>query len=284
MSTEAQTTTTTTESAPPPAVIEAVATETPVVETAAPPAQVEDDNFAKKFAALSRKEKELRRVEEENKAIKDQYADYETAKKLAKANPDEFLKKFGVTYEELTEYYINGRPKVDPKVAEIEERLASFQKQAEEKEKKLQEENRNTAVSAYKTEIKSFVKSQGDKYEFINAAEAYDLVYQVTKEYFDEHKDKVAKIEEAILSNDQAAEMVEKYLEQELEVYTKTSKLRSKFAQKADSKLETPAKIDVQNESKTLTNSMTSSATNTQSKPLTREESLERAARLIKWQ
>jgi hypothetical protein len=279
MSTEVQTTPTTTEAPPPQASdVLAAATETPVVEAApTPPAQAEDDNFAKKFAALSRKEKELRKVEEETKSIKEQYAEFTEAKKLAKANPDEFLKKFGVTYEELTEYYINGRPKVDPRVLEVEEKLKAVQEELTAKEKKLQDEARNSAISAYKAEIKSHVKTQGDKYEFINASEAYDLVYQVTKEYFDTNDGK-------ILTHDEAAEMVEKYLEQELEIYTKTSKLRSKFAQKADTKPETPAKIDVQNETKTLTNSMTSSATNTQSKPLTREESLERAARLIKWQ
>jgi hypothetical protein len=283
---EAATTTTTPETPNVASVnIEAAAPEAPaapVVETPKPTS--DEDNFAKRFAALSRKEKEIRAAQEETKAIKDQYTDYDTAKKLAKTNPDEFLKKFGVTYEELTEYYINGRPKVDPKVQEIEERLASFQKQAEEKEKKLQEEVRQSAIAKFRTEQEAQVKAMGDKFELVNAAKAYDLVYQVTQEYFDANKDKVENIADAMLSHEKAAEMVENYLEQELDKFSSTGKLKSKFGAKLDPKTETSAKIEPPKESKTLTNSMTSSANPNSSRPLTREESIERAARLIKWE
>jgi DNA repair ATPase RecN len=262
------------------------APEAPPVEAAAPVVEApkEEDNFAKRFAALSRKEKEIRAAQEEAKALKDKYTDYETAKKLAKVNPHEFLEKFGVTYEELTEYYINGRPKVDPKVQEIEERLATFQKQAEEKEKKLQEEVRQSAIAKFRTEQESFVKSAGEKFELVNAAKAYDLVYQVTQEYFDANKDKVENIADAMLSHEKAAEMVENHLEQELEKFSSTGKLKNKFGVKQDPKTETLAKIEQAKESKTLTNSMTGSANPNTSRPLTREESIERAARLIKWQ
>jgi len=273
---QVESTPTPTSEAPPPVEV-AAPTPEPVVETAPP--VVEEDSFAKRFAALARKEKKMRQETEETKAIKDKYVDYETAKKLAKTNPEEFLKKYDLTYEDLTQFYINGRPKVDPKVLEIEEELQKVKKERDEERTKLQEETRQAAISKFKTEQTSVVKAAGARFELINTTGAYDLVYDVTREYFETNKDEngVGKI----LSHEEAADMVEKYLEQEVEKFLKADKIKNKFV-KTDAKTETTAKIE-QPESKTLTNSMTSSA-NPQSKPLTREESIERAARLIKWQ
>lgn len=272
-----------TESAAPIAAIE-TAVETPVVE-AAPvvETQKEDDNFAKKFAALSRKEREFQKEREEAKALKDQFAEFEQAKKLAKANPQEFLEKFGVTYEEITEYFINGRPKVDPKVTEIEEKLAKMEAAAKEREAKLVEEARNASIQGYRSELTSFIKSAGEKYELVNAAGAYDEVYNVIKTHFDENKDKVSKIEDAIMSHDDAAEMVEKYLEQELDKFTSTAKIKNKFT-KVDPKTEPAAKTEKPTESKTLTNALTAQASPANKRPLSKEESLEAAAKLIRWQ
>jgi hypothetical protein len=272
------------ESTPTPApIIEAAPVEVaPIVEALAidtPAPVVEEDSFAKRFAALARKEKKVRQETEETKLIKDKYVDYETAKKLAKTDPDEFLKKYDLSYEELTQFYINGRPKTDPKVLEIQEELAKVKKERDEEKTKLQEETRQAAISKFKTEQTSVVKSGGARFELINTTGAYDLVYDVTKEYFDTNKDDNGNGK--ILSHEEAADMVEKYLEQEVEKFLKADKIKNKFAQ-ANGKTETVAKIETP-ESKTLTNSMTSSA-NPQSKALSREESIERAARLIKWQ
>ena len=272
---QVESTPTPTTEAPPPAEV----TTPPALEAAPIAPVVEEDSFAKRFAALARKEKKMRQETEETKLIKDKYVDYETAKKLAKTNPEEFLKKYDLTYEDLTQFYINGRPKVDPKVLEIEEELQKVKKERDEERTKLQEETRQAAISKFKTEQTSVVKSGGARFELINTTGAYDLVYDVTREYFETNKDEngVGKI----LSHEEAADMVEKYLEQEVEKFLKADKIKNKFV-KTDAKTETSAKIE-QPESKTLTNSMTSSA-NVQSKPLSREESIERAARLIKWQ
>jgi len=253
----------------------------PVLEAApvAPAPVVEEDSFAKRFAALARKEKKMRQETEETKLIKDKYVDYDTAKKLAKTNPEEFLKKYDLSYEELTEYFISGRPKVDPKVMEIQEELAKVKKERDEEKTKLQEETRQAAISKFKTEQMSVVKAAGAKFELINTTGAYDLIYDVTKEYFEANKDENGNGK--ILSHEEAADMVEKYLEQEVEKFLKADKIKNKFL-KPNDKTETVAKTETP-ESKTLTNSMTSSA-NLQSKPLSRDESIERAARLIKWQ
>jgi len=253
----------------------------PVLEAApvAPAPVVEEDSFAKRFAALARKEKKMRQETEETKLIKDKYVDYDTAKKLAKTNPEEFLKKYDLSYEELTEYFISGRPKVDPKVLEIQEELAKVKKERDEEKTRLQEETRQAAISKFKTEQMSVVKAAGAKFELINTTGAYDLIYDVTKEYFEANKDENGNGK--ILSHEEAADMVEKYLEQEVEKFLKADKIKNKFTQ-VNGKTETVAKTETP-ESKTLTNSMTSSA-NLQTKPLSREESLERAARLIKWE
>lgn len=236
----------------------------------------EEDSFSKKFAALSKREKELQRKDEEMKARNSGYASVDEYKKLAKTNVHEFLEKSNLTFDEITDYYLNGATNKDPKLMEVEDKLTKLEASLREKEEKVQEIERQAAVSDYKAKQKEHVLSKPNDYELIAATDSYELVYDVTKQYYDKNN--------KVLTHDEAAKMVEDYLEKEVEKVLKASKIRNKFATQADNKNETSAKTEIARDTiKTLNNSMTGATGSPSSKILSREQSLERAASLLKF-
>ncbi len=255
-------------------------TETPKVEE---PAK-EEDRFARKFAELSRREKLVREGETKIKDIQSKYAEYEKAKKNAKDDPIAYLEASGLTYQELTERILEGKPKKDPALRELEERLAKVEQEkldAIENSKKSEEEKQRTE---YKLKQKEHIKAAGEKYELINSLDKYDLVFDTQVEYFHQNN--------KTLSHDEAADLVEKYLDTEIDKFKGVKKIKSKFEQKLEAALE--AKIEdkkpsVQTTSakepnKTLTNTMSMNQTSSgPGKLLSREESLARAAAMIKF-
>jgi uncharacterized protein YaaR (DUF327 family) len=248
-----------------------------VQEVSAPEVEketVEDENFSRKFTALSKREADLRKREDELKARNAGYSSVDEYKKLAKTNVQKWLEETGVSFDEITEYYLNGAQNKDPKVLEVEEKLTKLEKQILEKEEQAAELERRTAVANYKSNQKAHIDSKASEYELIAATNNYDLVYDVTKQHFD----KTGKI----LTHDEAAQMVENYLEKEVDKVLKASKIKNKFSNTP--KTETGAKTEQAKETiKTLNNSMTSSAASPSSKPLSREESLERVASMLKF-
>jgi hypothetical protein len=262
--------------APQEVVAEATQETAPVEAAAEEEKPVEDEAFSRKFAALSKRERELQKREEEIKAKVAGYSSVDEYKKLAKTNVNKWLEESGVTFDEITEYYLNGAENKDPKIIEVEEKLSNLEKQIREKEEKAAEADRKAAVAGYKAEQKAHVLSKSAEYELIAATNSFDLVYDVTKEYYDKNN--------KVLSHDEAAKLVEDYLEREVDKVLKASKIKNKFSAQAQSKTETSQKTDSAKEQiKTLNNSMTSASGSPSSKPLTREESLERAASLLKF-
>jgi len=262
------------------------------------PVEEEKDQFSSKFAALSRKEKDLRakerQVEDRIAQFEARMAEMEAAKNAEpvepalppleyrlKKDPLKTLEEIGYSYEDLTKMVLNdGQMSQDMQMRLMREEMESdYKSKFEELEQKLTQKERQEeeakyqeTLNSFKADIKDFVNSSED-YELIQANDAVDLVYDVIEQYYEENG--------RILDTAEAASQVEQYLEEELQkVLEKSKKLKSRLTPAA------PApQAPQQRQSPTLSNSHSATSTQTRSdKLLSREESIAELAKQIRWE
>lgn len=264
--------------------------QTPVEAPAKPEVPQADDKFASKFAALSRKEKEIRHREaqftaemERIKAEKSEIekwkaeksnADSEFKNKIS-SNPLKVLEELGITFEDLTKMQLNEQnPTPEMLIARTRQELESgYKKELEELRNSLKQEKEKAAseqheqvVSGFKKQINQFVDANEEAYELIKMNDAQELVFDVIQEYY-ESSGKVLSIEEAA-----------KYTEQHLEEEAKRVMEAKKFKQTSPKQEPSEAKI-----APTLSNTHAAEVPQSTAKPLSREESLKNAAKMIRW-
>lgn len=253
------------------------------------------DDFSRKFAALSRREKEIRAKEAEyDKRIAEleerlnsfnQKSEPEPEPELPieyrlKKDPLRALEEMGLSYDKLTELALNDgklTPEMQMKLMR-EELEGDYKKKFEELENRLLEKEKSDEQRRYddiqrgfKNEIDEYVNSNLDKYELIQANEANDIIYDVIEEHYNDTG--------RILDIEEAAEAVENYLEEEAEKLLKLGKLRSKFGIENDlEQEESPRQSQV-----TLSNAMSAQANERVAKKLSDEESKALAAKMLKW-
>lgn len=258
---------------------------------ATPPVQ---DKFAMKFAALTRKEREVREMEKKystrEKELNAKYAEYEAKTKAGqdqnvswieklKSKPLDVLQEAGLTYDQLTEMVLNeGNPTVEMKLermrAEMDSKYKSeldVVKQAlKDKEEKEAQEHYERTEQGYKSQLKQVIDSD-EKYELTRANNAYDLVFDVVKAYFDETQ--------KVLTPQEAADVVEAELEEEATKILKLKKMQGKFAPQSPA----AAKPGQAKETPTLSNNLSAERPVSGQKLLSKEESIREAAKRIVW-
>jgi len=247
----------------------------------------QDDKFAAKFAALSRKEKQLRAKEValENR-LKEMEAKFaskqsENSKYIdperLKREPLKVMEETGLTFKQLAEMVMNdGKATTEHILSEQEERIAAKIKALEdklaEKEAKEAKERHEAQLSAFKSELENFVATTED-YELIRAEEATELVYEVIEAHYNKTADEQG-MNGIILSNKEAADAVENYLLENAKKLTQVKKLQPAAA---------PAKPAEKKAATTLSNAHAVQATQTTAKNLSDDQSKAEAAKLIKW-
>ena len=200
------------------------------------------DQFASKFAALSRKEKALRDRESEYESkfeeMERRLAEYETNSQepevdwehLLRNDPLGALEEAGLGYDKLTELALNdGRLTPDMQMSAMREEIErDYKRKFEDLEDRLQEKEETEAEEYYngvqenfQHEIGSFVRENGEDYELIAASEADSLVYDVIEEHYNETG--------RILDLKEAADAVESYLEDEAGKLLKLNKISSRL-------------------------------------------------------
>jgi hypothetical protein len=281
---------------------------------ATPPEKVEPakDQFSVKFAALSRKEKEVKQreaaiakrmaeVEARAKEYEEKSKSERSLEQEIKENPLKFLReKYGYDFEQLAAMQLNDENptydmKLERRTKEIEEkalsRIEQLEKALKEKEEREVKEQYERSVSAYKAEIKAEVEANADAYELIQANDAYDLVFQVAEQHYNntaEYEEGTAEYDEAgnvvkpgiivkpgkILSTKEAAEAVEMHLEERAKEILKLKKFNKASTNKEPVKKEAAP---------TLSNTLASEVPQNGRRPLSNEEELAEAAKLIRW-
>lgn len=261
------------------------------------PKQEEVDPLSKKFAALSRREKAIR---EKEKALESRLAELEQRlasqqepekaqvepeepiDSLLRRNPMKALEKYGWDLNKLAETVLSdGKLPIDMQLQLMKEELKKEQsselqqlkQRLEEKEEQERVSKDQQIIEDYKNEIRSTVDSQAEKYEFIIATDNQEMVYETINEYHATHGE--------ILPIEEAAELVEAYLEEQARgVFQKTKKAKSYLQNDAEAmKQATQSKA----KSPTLTNEASGTVPSSEKPFLSDEDSLREAAKLIKW-
>lgn len=246
-----------------------VAQQAPLVE---PQAIKPQADMSAKFAALAKKERIARQQSQRIKQLETQIAERERAvaererswEDEFKKSPLEAIKRRGYSYEDLTKAALNdGKFQPETEIKEVRSELdrmrqeqADKEKKAIEAEKQAEQQREQQAVETFKTNIAGHIESNKEKYELTALFEAEELVFQTVEEhYLRTSKDGKPKI----LSLDEACDLVESYLENEIErTATSSKKFQSKF-QALKAQKETEAK-PTSKTSTTLTNDFTPSS------------------------
>lgn len=241
------------------------------------------DNFDRKFAALSRKERDIRARETELAELEDKFRSMEQEPEVPlehrlRSNPLKVLEELGLGYETLTDLALNdGKLTPDMQMQLIRDELeADYQSKFHDLERKLEErdardqdEKYNSILSGFMDEIKNHVASD-EKYELIQANDASDVVYEVMEEHYEESGN--------ILSIDEAAEAVESYLEEEAEKLLNLQKIKSRLSGN-----ELESRDDYRQSQITLSNAHAAQANERVGRSLSDEESKRAIAQMLKW-
>lgn len=229
--------------------MEAIAeTQVPVAETQdtpdAPVPEVPKERVSDRFAFLAKKEQAVVRQRQELKAqleameqqkaeisrLRQEIEGSRSKKESYRQNPLALLEEHGLSYKELTDYILNNNTvSTESQIKALQEKLESVEKQreldrqeAQERAKRAAEEREQAVITEFKTEIGSFLKRESDKYELTNLYDSADLVYDTVEEYF-------AKTNK-VLSIPEACDLVEAYLEKQVEKSLATKKLSTKVS------------------------------------------------------
>jgi len=260
-------------------------------------------DFSKKFAALSRKEKEFRLEREQYEAEKSEYqalkeemeaykaekASKESKPELPleyrlKRNPLETLQELGIGYDVLTDLAINDgkmNPEMQMKLMQEDldkryedkygSKLQELQAKIDAKEQAEEEARVNNAVDDFNNQISSFVNENLEEYELISATKSEGLIYDVIEEHY--------KDTERILDIKEAADAVESHLLEETQKLSKLKKL-SGFGKEAKAEIKPE---DLFESPTTLSNVQSASTPKLSERKLSNEESKAAAASLIRW-
>ena len=248
-----------------------------------------NDDFSRKFAALSRREKEIRAKEAEYEQriaeLEQRFVAQEPQKEpeipfdvRLRQNPLKALESVGLSYDKLTELALNDgklTPEMQMKLmreeleTDYKSKFEDLENRLVEKEKGLEEQRYEDIKLGFQNEIESFVNSNGEEYELIKANDANDVVYEVIEEHYNE-TGKILDIKEA-------AEAVESYLEEEATKLLQLSKVRSKF-NPGNNEQEPQRQSQV-----TLSNAHSAQANERVARKLSDEESKSAMAKMLQW-
>lgn len=248
----------------------------------------QEDKFASKFAALSRKEKIIRQREAEltqrlqeleNRAKQqdEEFGKWKSVPDRLKKEPLKVLEEAGLTFEELTEMALNdGKPTSDMQQADLEKRLSS---KLEELERKLQEKEENeklskqeAMLSEFKRGLENYIDENASNYELVKANDAFELVFDVIEAQ--------AERTGEIMDYKDACDAVEAYLLEEVKQHLSLSKIKALLGSEGTG---VQSEQDKQS-SVTLSNELSAQPTSENGSRLSDEESKKLAARMIRWE
>lgn len=203
--------------------------------------------------ALEAQKAEVERMRQEVEAAKSRKSSY-------KQNPLALLDDYGMTYKELTDYILNNNTvtpesqikALNEKIEQVEAQrradLEAAQKRAEE-ERAARESN---VIQEFKSEINRFIQTKSDTYELTALYDSADLVYDTVEAYYEKTN--------KVLSIPEACDLVEKYLESQVEKSLKTKKLSAKLP-RSDEPAPVERPTQASSPRRTLTNTEYTSST-----------------------
>jgi len=233
----------------------------------------DDPRLSSRFAALSRKDKELRGKE---RALKEQEAalkQWQESQKLLQENPLAFVEKSGLSLDKLIALALQQPGEPDPMQKElnaVKQKIESWDKQYEDALKAHQAAVEAQAEADSKASIRHFVEQAKDKYELVAVNDAIDDVYDLI--YEDWVSQDVPPEQRTPMSLEKAAQAVEDYFFEEAQKLLKANKIRA--ALQPGSQQETAAP-NGQRPNDTVNRDATASGNRIEERPVARFETQE---------
>lgn len=221
---------------------------------------------SKRFALLAKKEKvlysksqEIKQREENLNQKLNAVENFEKFKRQVKDNPMLALEELGVTYNQITDYVLQGKMpnKTEFEITELREEINALRREREDRDKKEEASRKSAAqvnvketIDAFHQEIGDYISSHTDKYELasIYKQQAVNLAYQKVEDHFIKTK--------RVLSHEEALGLVEAEMEKEAERVMSAKKFQARVQPQPLKEERKPQPGSQQ----TLSNQMTSSA------------------------
>lgn len=213
--------------------------------------------LAKREKALQKQREEIQKSKLEVDSKYEEINKFKSLKEQAKTNPLKFLEEAGLTYEELTNFILNGnKPTAEMETSSIKsemqklrDEIAQREQERENSAKAMDEKRAQEAISNFKENITGFLTGKPDDFELCNNyPESVDLIYDVIEAHFAQT--------EKVMSMEEAAKLVEDHFESEAMKVTSFKKIQSKLAPKPAPTEEDGFQKAKQQASPTLNNSM----------------------------
>jgi len=217
--------------------------------------------------ALASQRSEVEKLRAEIEQVKGRKASY-------RSNPLAALEDAGLSYKELTDFILNNNTvstesqikALQDKIDEVESARQRDAQEREEAAKRQAAEREVQVIAEFKTEISNFISAKKDEYELTNLYDSSDLVYDTVEAYFEKTN--------KVLSIPEACELVEKYLEKQVEKSLQTKKLGQRFQKPAEQPI---AKQDPSAPRRTLNNQNYTSSTPSLVSPKVENDRMSRA-------
>jgi hypothetical protein len=174
-----------------------------------------------KISAAAVHEQALRRQEhairEEAAKLQAARQEYEQNKARIKTDPIAFLEAHGVPFNELVDTMVARQPpKPGDEVKALKAQFEAYQKAQSEEVARLRAEQQQRDLAEWQAQVVAHVDGQRDKYELIHAYGAAQAIPQLIAEY--------SQTQGKQLTFDEAAELVENQLQQQVERVLATKK------------------------------------------------------------
>ncbi len=248
------------------------------------PQEVEQEqdvyDISRHAAILAEKEAELAEAESVLAHKLEEVGVFEKSMESAKEDPVAFAESLGITYEDYASRYLQdtgSSPQTEQevvlsKIENLEKQLKTSQSQREDDARAVAVEKQREAYGKALVEVQDFVDTNEEKFDLIKNIGVHDVVLTVIGQHYRNTGE--------ILDTEEACVAVQEHYEQEAERYLASEKLLTRLG------LEKKPTQGVQQDMRprTLTNNIGTEAPRYKDeRPISREESLERAAALLRW-
>lgn len=211
------------------ATIEPTSEGTPASTEVAPPEvkpaelpKMDDLEYSSKLAHLAKQEKSLVAKKQELSNLQKELDSYKSLQELAKSNPMAILDHFGLTYDALTDALLTQQDPDTKRFNDVKAEIEALKKERQLEAERVEQARNQEAENAYKWGIQKIAEDNGDEFELVKHYAAYDSVYEVCKQYY-EQTNQMLDLKEAL-------QLVEKDLEEQLNPIVGLKKVKSKFA------------------------------------------------------
>jgi len=237
-------------------------------------------DLSSQAASLAEREASLNQMSTELETKLQRVSAMEEAMANAKQDPMALLNSMGVEYGEVTDKYLDtlgDRTKTESevildKINMLESQVSTQQQVSQERADALHRESQKQQYNGAMQQVNAFLGENTEKYELVSKMQSADLVLNVIGEHYSNTKE--------ILDMDKACQAVEEYYEEEAKRYLASDKLLDKLGLAKTETLEGTR----DNRPRTLTNNIGTKAPRYKDdRPVSRQESLDRAASMLRW-